>query len=148
MIIFIGATHFVDAIRVGAMTLEDVNVIRGLYNLVFFLNELAAVTDTTHGSSIVNVGGIVVDSNLPMTTWLGAYKCPALTLLWRLASVVLVFLNLMDCMECLLRLLGLLGPSEFGLGMLESWVGNFGMVECFEWGAGPSIRVTTKILNT
>jgi hypothetical protein len=133
MILLTGATHFVAAIRVGAMTLEDVSAIHGLYNLICFLNEPAAVTDTTHGNSSVNVFGIV-DSNLPIATWLGAYTCPALTLLWKLASVVLVFLNLMDCMECLLRLLGLLGPSEFGPGMLESWVGNFGMLECLEWG--------------
>ena len=65
--------------------------------------------------------------------------------------MVLVFLNLMDCMECLLRLLGLLGPSEFGLGMLENvgkLGGNFWNGGMLGVGGGPSIRVTTKILNT
>ena len=137
MIRLIVARHFVDATRVGAMTLEDVDVIPGLYDLIFFLNEPAAVRDTTHLNR--NLKGVrILDSNLPITTWLSAYTCPALTLLWKLAIAVLVLLNLMDSMECLLRLLGLLGPSEFGLGMLESWGRNFGMVECLEW---PSIRM-------
>ena len=86
------------------------SVIRGDDNFILSGNKPAVVTDTTQCNSSLNVNGIA-DSNLEITIRIGAYTCPAVTFLWKLASVYVIFVNLGDCMECLFRLLGLLGPS-------------------------------------